>query len=244
MEFKIHKIKWDNEKIKRFRDYLSSKKDESYFSKVLGGEIIDLVNKHVKIKGLVLDYGCGPGFLIKFLLDKGYHCTGIDFSKGSVDITNGLFINNKGYILSIVVDNLPIESLSDNRFGCVFLLEAIEHFLSDQTSTTIKEIYRLLVPGGYIVVTTQNNEDIMSHEMMCPDCGCVFHRMQHMNSFDVSSLSKIMNSNGFEREYCKALNFREGSLESKFKNLYENLMSLVKKPSVVKKNLIYIGRKK
>ncbi len=72
-----HNIEWTNEKISRLWNYYSqnSPYNEEYFSKKVGK---DIILKTEKIIGsindkIVLDFGCGPGFLIDHLIEMKKH---------------------------------------------------------------------------------------------------------------------------------------------------------------------------
>jgi len=59
----------------------------------------------------------------------------------------------QGMVINSSDLNLPL-SLPDSHFDVVTSLEAIEHL--HQPETFVKEIWRILKPGGYAVVSTEN----------------------------------------------------------------------------------------
>nr|MDO8088293.1 class I SAM-dependent methyltransferase [Candidatus Sigynarchaeum springense] len=88
--FNKHKIEWTSEKIGRFWDF-TSKTNVPYFSKQVGANVISMVGRQLSIRGPVLDYGSGPGYLLNNLLDMGLDCHGLDISKTAVDLINTRF---------------------------------------------------------------------------------------------------------------------------------------------------------
>lgn len=69
--FRPHPIDWTPVKVGRLWDYYASNPayDDHYFSKHSGGSILDFVRRHVPLSGRhVLDFGCGPGFMLERLL--------------------------------------------------------------------------------------------------------------------------------------------------------------------------------
>ncbi len=78
---------WTSERVSRFWDY-ESQFPENYFTFQVGGMLADRVSSFLPASGAILDYGCGAGFLIKHLLDRGYKVTGLDFSRQSMEETN------------------------------------------------------------------------------------------------------------------------------------------------------------
>lgn len=95
-------------------------------------------------RGVIADIGCGreAAFLNYYSASilKGY---GFDFRIGDQDIGNLTLINNKGS------DGLDIESCCCDT---VFMLAVLEHL--DTPKVLLKEIHRILKPGGSFCLTT------------------------------------------------------------------------------------------
>ena len=68
--FSPHKIEWTPEKIERFWDACASGADERYFSSKYGDSLIRTAKHYVKLDGRILDFGCGPGFLLEKLIGR------------------------------------------------------------------------------------------------------------------------------------------------------------------------------
>lgn len=131
----------------------------------------------------------GPGYLIehllKFLGNKwGGQIYGLDFSKESIEKFREKFIGFNNVVNAMWVNKLP-SLIEDNFIDCVFAVEIIEHLSDTYLSATLNEIYRILKPGGYLIITTPNNEDLEANKTICPECGCIFHRWQHVRSWDI-----------------------------------------------------------
>jgi len=56
----------------------------------------------------------------------------------------------------------------------VLLIEVVEHLKSDILDATLREIHRIMRPGGVLLITTPNNEDLSRSMKFCPDCGAIF----------------------------------------------------------------------
>ena len=82
-------------------------------------------------------------------------------------------------------------------FDLVLLTEVIEHLDNRDLSVVCSNIRTLLKPGGKIFITTPNNEDFRSSMVVCPDCGCYFHKVQHIRIWNQESLASHMNGEGF-----------------------------------------------
>lgn len=242
MEYNTHNVEWDTEKIKRFWDHFSVGESEDYFSKVLGGEVLSIALSHVKKIDPILDYGCGPGYLLDHCIKLGIPCAGADFSPESIQLVKNKFSSSDLFKGGYVIDGIPISEIKENSFGSVFFLETIEHLRIEERDKVIAEICRILRPGGHVIITTQNEENLSKHKTVCPDCGAVFHRMQHMDSFNDKKMNEIMKKNKFTSVYNRPVNFRKSGVESNLKGLYEHIKDVFGF-ATNKKNLIYIGKK-
>ncbi|HEV2481834.1 MAG TPA: class I SAM-dependent methyltransferase [Puia sp.] len=244
MEFNVHKIDWTEEKVKNFWNFHNNYPafENLWFSKQVGREIISFTRKFVEIKGAVLDYGIGKGHLTGYLMESdNIELYGCDFSDDTVVNVNRQFQSQSGFKGCSLVKGFP-SSFREGQFDIVFLIEAIEHLTDDYLLPTIEEIRRVLKPGGSVIVTTPNDEDLDLQDVICPDCGCVFHRVQHVRSFNTDSLGGLMQSFQFEKTFCGAVNFGDYKGKVLLKKIRNALRPLIgsdyKAP-----HLVYIGKK-
>lgn len=85
-QFHPHEINWTREKSARFWDYLSSKASyqENNFGKLVGETLLRFLSgQGIRLSGLMLDFGCGPGFL------TGDSCSGLCSVTGSHKLSAG-----------------------------------------------------------------------------------------------------------------------------------------------------------
>lgn len=233
-----HEVIWAKEKVARFWEYYSTFDaiEDNYFSKQLGDTVLGFVKRHIPLTGNILDYGCGPGFLIEKLLRDQITCSGLDAVESNVKIIKAKFEGNPYFKGAYYADKLPIE-IQDEQFNIVFLIETIEHLLQDDLQVILKEIYRLTEKGGKLVITTRNNENLDASKIICPDCGGVFHLMQHVSSWTTHSLSNLMAETGYNKIVCTATTFRPKTVWG----YYKNITDLISRHPAG--NLIYIGEK-
>jgi ubiquinone/menaquinone biosynthesis C-methylase UbiE len=101
--------------------------------------------KHVANGLKVLDLGCGynAGFLRK-IQDKNCECVGLDISVNKEIKSTG--INLVEHDLN---EKLPF---NDNTFDVVTSLANLEHLMDPKA--VLNEIYRVLKPGGTLLLTT------------------------------------------------------------------------------------------
>lgn len=112
--------------------------------------VLDLVGD---VRGLrVLDAACGPGFYIEELLQRGAVVTAFDASEEMVALVRRRVPDQTTRILRAVLgESLPFD---DGEFDLVVCALAI-HYARDRTKA-FGELFRLLMPGGAAVVSTQH----------------------------------------------------------------------------------------
>jgi SAM-dependent methyltransferase len=174
---------------------------------------------------------------MEHLFAQGIACIGLDFSKESLEVLEKKHNGNPLFGGAIHVTGLPTP-VKTGSADVVFFLETIEHLLPEHFQPTLVEIARIVRPSGYVIVTTPHNEDLSKDMVYCPDCGGVFHRWQHVSSFTVESLTRLMSSHGFTKVICKPTLFCEYS--TPMRSLLITAQKILGKPLP---NLLYIGTK-
>ncbi len=194
-----HDVVWTPEKIAATWDFFSERLGgrDLYFSSHSGRWIAKRVDRELGLKGKrVLDFGCGRGDLLAHVFSRGVAASGFEVSEESAETTRARFA---GEPLFRGVATSPGE-LADGSFDVVLLVEVIEHLLDDQIEPVLAEVRRVLAPGGRVVVTCPNGENLADDSVRCPDCGGVFHRWQHVRSLDPASISRLFEEHGFRTE--------------------------------------------
>jgi SAM-dependent methyltransferase len=96
----------------------------------------------------VLDHGCGRGHFSEYFAKKGYKVASADILE---DALAGLDSDKKA------VCNLAKLPYKDNTFDGVFSLDVFEHLIPDTMDFVIEEIYRVLKPGGVMLISFPGN---------------------------------------------------------------------------------------
>jgi SAM-dependent methyltransferase len=235
----LHDVEWTGSKIARFWNQYSglAAREDAYFSKQVGSSLLRMVRRHgVSLGGNLLDFGCGPGHLLELLAKYGGSYQGVDFSPVSVDAARRRLSGRRGFSGVASVEALPTP-LAQAQFDVVFLIETVEHLLPEQREATLREVHRLLRTGGKLVVTVPNEENLAVSSMACPDCGCVFHRMQHVSSWSKASLSSLLSEYGFQTLLCQRTRLASGGVVGAGVNLARLLLR------AARPNLVCIARK-
>jgi ubiquinone/menaquinone biosynthesis C-methylase UbiE len=103
----------------------------------------------------VLDVGAGRGELVGAALERGARlAVGIDFSSAAVQLARGTVAGNGVAFVRGDARNLP---LGDRSVDVVFCTDVIEHLVADEAARMLEEIWRVLAPGGLLVLHTTPN---------------------------------------------------------------------------------------
>jgi SAM-dependent methyltransferase len=138
-------------------------------------------------KGKILDFGCGNGEFVSYLLKKGWRAYGVDPKiKAAFTIRSSSY---EGFILP------SLNYLRENdkgTFDAVILNFSLEH--CDNPLSTLKSLYGLLSPKGLIFIRVPNFNHILKNER--------FSSFQlkiplHQYFFTTESLTKLLENANF-----------------------------------------------
>ncbi len=148
---------------------------------------IDFLSRFIKdTKSSVIDIGSGYGNFLKNLKDRGYeNLFGIEPNREAVKVAK----ENFGF--EIYNANLGDASLPQNMFDAATLIAVIEHF--NDPIKELKNIYKLLKPGGYLYVNTPNLLDVTLRQGINK-----YFKFVHTFYFTETSLSNCLKKAGFE----------------------------------------------
>lgn len=123
--------------------------------------ILDERKKNIG-KGRILDVGCGTGIMIHYLTPYG-KVEGLDISKEAIN-----FCRARGF-KNVYLGDAQNLLFSDNQFDLITAFDTVEHIKKDQK--TLEEFYRVLKPGGSILITVPalpfiwSSHDIHHHHL-------------------------------------------------------------------------------
>lgn len=100
----------------------------------------------------VLDVGCGPGFYAEELVKRGAAVIGFDSSPTMVDLARQRLGDKAEF--RIHEASQPLDWLEDDGFEAA-VVALVVHYLDDRTRL-FGELYRVLRPGGHVVVSTHH----------------------------------------------------------------------------------------
>lgn len=238
---------WTPEMVKNYWDYMS-RNPEEYFTYQHGASVVHQITSFLKKNGDVLDFGCGPGYLLEKLLAAGFNAAGLDASDESRQMVEKRFIDQREFL---GVYNQSELLGADLRFDSITAIEVIEHLYDDQLEESLELIRKLVKPEGKVIFTTPNEENLEESYILCPATNQLFHKWQHVRSWSSDTLSDYLEQRGFEVVNCFTTNFAisfYGGLGKPFlKGKWRALRSKIKqriKPRERQPHLVVIARQK
>lgn len=131
-----------------------NKENEAFFNSAFN-KIIKLCS--INKQHTVLDAGCGSANHAIRMAKKGYNITAIDFSDSVLKIaqqnlTELELLDN----VTLKQEDLTALSFADNSFDIAYCWGVLMHI--PDVETAIKELCRVVKPGGYIIVSETNEK--------------------------------------------------------------------------------------
>lgn len=172
-------------------DSTSKGDDEKYVSQEKGRmetfeKELKWLNKYTK-KGRLLDVGCAAGFFLNVAKKAKWDAQGVEPNK---------WLANHGkenYGLKVFAGTLEDAEFKDEEFEVITLWDVIEHMPDPNGS--LKEINRIMKPGGTLVVSTPDYSSIFAK---------IFGRKwwfllsHHLFYFTPRTMKMMLEQNGFK----------------------------------------------
>ena len=202
---------WTEAEIQQFWDHESTRPDAQspYFSRLNGAAIVRFLELRGLIRGDVLDFGCGPGYLLPGLATNSQAVFGVDSSVRSIEqarVRCAALPNLGGLEVCHAADPWP---LTQTQFDLIVCLETLEHMRSEQAVELLTALSNRLKPGGHLLVTVPHAEDLSASNVYCPFCDTQFHRWQHLRSISMAQLAQEIRGAELEPVELVAVDIRE-----------------------------------
>lgn len=197
----VKRIKWTPQLVNKFWDGVAQTElDNLSFGKVAGPQFLELISNYLVQGRSYLDFGAGSGHVVQLLLDRGLNAAGFDSSPDRQALLLEKIGQHKNFLGIKGVD-------SNEQFDVVLLMEVVEHVLDEEFSSVLARVSSFVKPGGYLVVSTPNNENLESSSVYCPVSDTFFHRWQHVRSFTPLLLSECFRKIGFSTDFLATVDF-------------------------------------
>lgn len=138
--------------------------------------------------GRLLDVGCGSGAFLEFMQQLGWRVEGVDFDAGAARNASA-----KG--VRVNVGPLEEQGLAENTFDAITMSHFIEHVHDPER--VVKEAWRLLRPGGRLVMVTPNSQSF-GHSFYGADW-MHLDPPRHLHLFNRITLQRLAHRAGFEK---------------------------------------------
>lgn len=147
-------------------------------------------------KGDLLDVGCGEGHFLAQMKEAGWHVLGSELSEELAQIAR------EKYLVPVITGPFLEAGFPSEKFDVVTLNHVIEHVYCP--ITVLQECWRILKPGGRLVVTTPNTESL-GHRLFGRDWRGL-EPPRHLYLFSHKSLKTVGTSAGFESSSVRSTN--------------------------------------
>lgn len=122
----------------------------------------DILKRHLNKDDLVLEYGCGPGFVAKAVspqVKKIYAC---DISTGA--LACGEVINSAENIDYILADEDGLATIEENSLDKIYSFAVIQHLTDEVFEIVLENCYKKLKSGGKLVLHIQLEDSVWKTE--------------------------------------------------------------------------------
>lgn len=189
---------------------------------------LQLLNIDPNRKFSILDIGCDWGYLL-MLIKSRYpeaHCWGVDIDRYSCEFGAKLARNNK-LDVHLQYSNANNLAFPENTFDYVVSTGTFEHILPEWRSQALREIRRVLKPGGRVVILIPNpdglaqrvkdalsNSFIAKHTMFLPNLkdnkrkritlphsSCKEDSISCTDSIGLEKFARLLQQHGFSIEH-------------------------------------------
>jgi len=174
------------------------------------------LKRRYKLYGKILDVGSGEGEF------KGaFEKIGLDYD--AIDVQPKRDFIKK---CDITQQRFPF---NDNSFDVVFMRNVLEHINKGrETEHAIKEIKRVLKPGGKIIVMTENWDTNVKN---------FYDTYDHVSPYTLKSLKELFGVSGFKKIHARTF----WNIPLVWRYFYHDLIFELRVPFVKRRGLFYVG---
>lgn len=138
---------------------------------------------------VVVDLGCGPGFLLAAARQRGYTAVrGIDHAPEQVAAARTLGIGGveQGDL------SATLAAFAPGSLDAVVMLDVLEHLRRDELLPVVDGVWAALKPGGRWIIQVPNGESPFFGRLQYGD-------LTHETAFTRLSLGQVLRASGFSR---------------------------------------------
>ena len=143
--------------------------------------------------GRLLDVGCGAGFFLDMARARGYEVQGLDLSPVPANYARSELA------LDVTEGSIYEYGARDGSVDVITIFQTIEH--DPNPAALAERLYRLLTPGGALMVTTPAADGFVARVMGKRWFG--YRNVEHVSFFSRQSLRSVLERAGFELEFLE-----------------------------------------
>ncbi len=163
-----------------------------------------ILNKIGKLteKSNLLDIGCSNGAFMNAAVKCGWDSYGIELEKKSYEVA-------RRHGLTVYTRELHKEKFQDNFFQVITMWQVIEHLHNPYEM--LKEIKRILKPGGILAISTPNIKSI-AWLLLKERWNCVEPQV-HLHLFQHSTLDQCAKNAGLQPKLTETLDLKPSTIK-------------------------------
>ena len=150
------------------------------------------ISQFLKINMIHLDYACGPGTLRgKYSRAKS---TGVDISDNQISYAKNKYGSEK-FLFNKDFDITKYEE----KFDVITIIGLFEFLTNDEILDLLKNLKKILKPGGRILSTTLNFKSYLRVLLYFQyTFGKINYKSQHINHFSQKKMESLLSKSDFE----------------------------------------------
>ncbi len=175
-----------------YADYLKSKMEDAGTWKLYMDDVFtwtaELLEKRIPGKGSVLDIGCGYGFFVEKICQRGWNGRGIDISEPAVKTARKRGLD---------VRCMTIEEIAHQgeQFDAVTMFYVLEHL--NDPAHALETIKSLVRPGGLLVLRVPHTTPIVKLLKIIRIKNNLYDPPFHLCDFSPSTIRAILKKTGY-----------------------------------------------
>lgn len=144
----------------------------------------------------ILDIGCGSGEKAKYLVQKGFHVTGIDFSEEMIALAKAQ-VPTSTFLVKDIKKPLGLKRAFDGVFAQAVLL----HMPKKEVAHVLRNITAPLMSGGHLYVAVKEIGSDHQEEKVVKENDYGYEYERFFSYFTLEELKKLVTDLGMEVVY-------------------------------------------